>query len=216
MFRLLIFFLFVNFLGFSQNVYKVDYGVEYLGFSVDTTGVDEFTKEFLIENENESKRFLKDDITLFELYFDQQMSIFVSVDMLEIDDQNKPISLLSKISEYAYLLKKRKLYSKNDSYFVDIKPHTQNWEIMDETKKILGYKCRKAIINNYSKAKPKIIAWFTEEIPVSYGPINFYGLPGLILELDRYDRLIYATVIEPVQFEDVKAVLKKKDLRVKK
>jgi len=52
------------------------------------------------------------------------------------------------------------------------------WEILPETKDILGYKCQKA------KGKfrgREYIAWFSSEIPRSDGPWKFSGLPGLIL-----------------------------------
>lgn len=53
------------------------------------------------------------------------------------------------------------------------------WKITNETKKIGGYLCRKAVLNN-----KKIVAWFAEKIPVSDGALSYYGLPGLILELN--------------------------------
>lgn len=34
------------------------------------------------------------------------------------------------------------------------------------------------------KSDPDVVAWFTPEIPVSFGPLGYYGLPGLIVELD--------------------------------
>lgn len=55
------------------------------------------------------------------------------------------------------------------------------WQIENEHKSILGYKCQKAI----SKYKGRTwIAWFTPEIPISEGPWKLYGLPGLILQAD--------------------------------
>jgi GLPGLI family protein len=85
-----------------------------------------------------------------------------------------------------------------------------NWTITDETKNIGDYLCIKAIRNipvneeerkkyqedleTYNKKgtglfkpiEPKervIIAWFTPQIPIGHGPEEFYGLPGLILEV---------------------------------
>lgn len=211
-YSLLLFF--IGCLGFSQNVYKIDYGVEYLNYSVDTLEVDPAVKSYLIQNENDSKKFLSSSRTLFELYFDRNKSVFINVEVMETDDQSKSVTLLSKVSEYAYSAKKQQLFSKNDSRFIQIEPHIQNWEIIEETKNILGYRCKKAIIKDYSKSKPKITAWFTEEIPMPYGPVNFYGLPGIILELNRYDRRIYALEVMQTDINSISDILKKKRLKI--
>ena len=42
-----------------------------------------------------------------------------------------------------------------------------------------GWHCIKAELKN----DPKIIAWFTLDIPLSYGPWGYYGLPGLIVQM---------------------------------
>lgn len=54
-----------------------------------------------------------------------------------------------------------------------------SWDITTETKEILGKSCTKAILKDNSS----IVAWFTTEIPVSFGPMGYYGLPGLILQM---------------------------------
>lgn len=194
----------------SQNIHKISYGVEYLGYSIDTTNVESAVLQYLLKDENTSKQFLNNKDILFELYFNRNQSIFISIDLLEKDDDSKSISGKSKISEYAYSLKKNQLYEKNYSKFIQIKTPAYDWKILDEYKYILGYKCQKAIINDYSKSKPKIVAWFTEEIPLPYGPVNFYGLPGIILELDRSDRRVYAQKIEETNFSDMNEFLDEK------
>jgi GLPGLI family protein len=35
--------------------------------------------------------------------------------------------------------------------------------------------------------KHKIVAWFAMDIPLSFGPEGYQGLPGMILELDYND-----------------------------
>ena len=78
------------------------------------------------------------------------------------------------------------------------------WEILPETKNILGYKCQKA------KGKfrgREYIAWFSSDIPRSDGPWKFCGLPGLILAVQdtKGDFVFTCTAIEnkkstPIRF----------------
>jgi GLPGLI family protein len=68
------------------------------------------------------------------------------------------------------------------------------WELGMETKKIGQYTCYKATLVKKDSTKTKdakpakkmlnITAWYTPQIPVSAGPNTYYGLPGLILELN--------------------------------
>ena len=57
---------------------------------------------------------------------------------------------------------------------------TPRWKMTDESKVINGKQCKKAI----ARGPLKIEAWYTAEIPFGYGPLGYYGLPGLIVELD--------------------------------
>jgi len=75
-----------------------------------------------------------------------------------------------------------------------------DWELTGESKKIGDYTCQKAIYSRIvdskvfsmgkdemeaSKDTVNVTAWFTMQIPVSHGPDDFWGLPGLILELQN-------------------------------
>jgi GLPGLI family protein len=70
-----------------------------------------------------------------------------------------------------------------------------NWKLESETKQIGGYTCYKAtavkeasktnFADNFEIPKEIIItAWYSPEIPVNQGPENYWGLPGLILEVN--------------------------------
>ncbi len=68
----------------------------------------------------------------------------------------------------------------------DIK--SKKWKISNEKKKILDYICMSAEL----KIKEKTItAWFTPQIPVSLGPDKFYGLPGLILAVEKNGETVF-------------------------
>ena len=96
-----------------------------------------------------------------------------------------------------------------------------DWKQLNETKKIGEYNCFKAelLIQVTEKQKeeykeflkkeetkpslfkmeePKdktILAWYTPEIPVSFGPNNYWGLPGLILEINEDETIILCSKV---------------------
>ncbi len=92
----------------------------------------------------------------------------------------------------------------------ELKPY--KWEMTPETKQIGKYTCYKAIAKREvterrmsevngkieKKEEKKIrttIAWYTPEIPVNHGPENYWGLPGLILEVSSGKRIIICTQV---------------------
>jgi len=54
-----------------------------------------------------------------------------------------------------------------------------NWKITGETREIAGFICRRA--NALVMDSIYVVAFYTDEIPVSGGPESFTGLPGMIL-----------------------------------
>lgn len=55
-----------------------------------------------------------------------------------------------------------------------------DWQIQNDTMRIIGYPCQKAICKFRGRSYE---AWFTSSINVSEGPWKFTGLPGLILKV---------------------------------
>lgn len=91
------------------------------------------------------------------------------------------------IPEVFYSKDKLSVYDKilNVMYNYELEKKS-NWTLINETKQIQGYTCKKAIGKYHNKA---IILWYTEEIPISEGPYTFKNLPGLVLE--AYDSKEY-------------------------
>ncbi len=69
------------------------------------------------------------------------------------------------------------------------------WKFHNQQKKILDYTCMKI---TYQDTLITLEAWFTPQIPISFGPENFGNLPGVVLEIDinNGDRIITAEQIE--------------------
>jgi GLPGLI family protein len=72
------------------------------------------------------------------------------------------------------------------------------WTLLNEQKKIGSYDCYKAIgISQYGKNKgDKVEAWYTMSIPLSYGPKNYAGLPGLIVEIREKKAIFHIEKLE--------------------
>lgn len=52
------------------------------------------------------------------------------------------------------------------------------WQLQTKEKEILGQKC------NYATIGDSIKAWYCMSLPINDGPGRYYGLPGLILDLE--------------------------------
>ncbi len=70
------------------------------------------------------------------------------------------------------------------SYLYEETTPKMPWKISTEHKIVLGYNCTAATCR-YRGRDYK--AWFTTDIPLSYGPWKFAGLPGLIMEVETQD-----------------------------
>lgn len=86
-----------------------------------------------------------------------------------------------------------------------------NWKLTSETKEISGYKCYKATYTYIQKWRGRefpweVIAWYSPEIPLQYGPIRYSGLPGLILELSESNR---GFIVDKISFSKEKVEIKK-------
>jgi len=76
-----------------------------------------------------------------------------------------------------------------------IEKEEKKWEITQESKQIGKYLCFKAIEIESKNTKMEPIVWFTPQIPVSFGPLDYNGLPGLVVLVEMKNRTISASKI---------------------
>lgn len=148
--------------AFSQNSYKITYNYKILStkYNYTTTlksylsgnGMSSlYEEDFMGENQNESENSLTIKSMENNVFY---KDILTRVIYFNTDIRMKPF------------------------YIKDTMPRF-DWEIKEDSKIILGYKCQKATLFfrglNY-------VAYFTTEIPYSDGPWKLSGLPGMILE----------------------------------
>ena len=142
------------------------------------------------------------------LVFNKLLSKYVTLkDSLEVqEDKNKEkefkaddngVSVYSGMSlcidgeQVVYHINKNTMWSsslEDDLIYVKEAAPKINWKLINETKKIGKFLCKKAIGNFRGR---DYTVWYTKEIPVPYGPWKLHGLPGLILEAYDTDKYVY-------------------------
>lgn len=77
-----------------------------------------------------------------------------------------------------------------------ITQNAKKWKLLNTSKKIGKYNCYKATLLNNNNKETKVTAWYTLDIPLAYGPKDYNGLPGIILELYEGKFFFKASKIE--------------------
>lgn len=182
-------YLFICQISISQISGEIEY--DYINHFVkeDDTGKQRELNDFLRNLDKHSKDFS------FILLFKNHESIFGIEKQMESDRNSLTLSYLNNIvskGKYYFNNKKKLLLRESniyDSYtLIKSTPNSEDWTLTKETKQIGDYLCYKAIkikrkVNNSGEHSFEVEAWYSPEIPVPFGPNEFNGLPGLILEL---------------------------------
>lgn len=85
---------------------------------------------------------------------------------------------------------------------------TEGWKLTGKQKMILNYPCSEATVTDSTRT---VSAWFTPAIPVSTGPSNYVGLPGLILEVNVNNGEQVITALSVSAEVNVNSIAKPKD-----
>ncbi|AWH73532.1 hypothetical protein DCS32_04985 [Dokdonia sp. Dokd-P16] len=132
----------------------------------------------------------------YSLYFDKNQSLYLENIGKKKSNQEKSnqqgnettrsiIVGRSNISQQYYHYKEgrftyREIWFDEPLYVED--KITFNWELIDKTKLIGSFLCKKAKVLYRGRI---YYAWYALQIPYNYGPWKFRGLPGLILEVEE-------------------------------
>lgn len=151
----------------------------------------------------------------FNLVFNQNESYFFEKDPKEASE----LSMGEKLNKI--LIGYKPYYFSNDDktflfVYQDVivsKKYKIEWKLLNETKQIDNYICYKAIYvekfkNRIGEDRERTItAWYCPELQFPYGPLDFNGLPGLILELEKNGNKY---VVKNIQLEKEMSVPKLK------
>lgn len=161
----------------------------------------------------------------YELHFNKTESIYKQIESLDINDGTQEIEVIGlgsgtegglyKNIKKLDLVENKDLFGK--LFLIKDKLEKYDWKLEEETRQIGDYLCYKAVttfksvkmikvinedgveVEKEKEIITKISAWYTPEIPISNGPASYWGLPGLILEVDngRLSMICTKVIINP-------------------
>lgn len=85
------------------------------------------------------------------------------------------------------------------AFLVSDKLDKIKWQLVNETKKIGEFNCKKAtaVVNGEN-----VTAWYTSSLPINDGPKEYWGLPGLIIDLITPTKMYHAVSVTSVKQYD--------------
>ncbi|MEO9802950.1 MAG: GLPGLI family protein [Reichenbachiella sp.] len=165
----------------------------------------------------------------YTLSFKNHESNYKQVESLDRQEAAQAGGVMVRVansSSLTYKNTKKKRYLEGADLFgkpflIDDELESRDWAMTGKTKQIGKYECQQATYMTESRmlevdsesGEPKEIirqvevsAWFTMDIPVNHGPDDFWGLPGLILEVNSGNFTIICTkvVLNPQEAVEIK------------
>ena len=151
------------------------------------------------------EEIIKMDSFRFKLVINDTLSSFY----LSKEFKNQKIEYTeSSKKDVFFALYTGAIYGRNNSFYrldTDLNVFSTTiaayeWEILNETKEIDGFLCYKAITvktikNPSGNFSSPVVAWFCPKLSYSAGPLDFNGLPGLILQVKYRGATYEATKI---------------------
>lgn len=144
----------------------------------------------------------------FLLNFNKNEALFTKIEKLYSDNDAANLAII-KLSFLGNILIKNDSVTKEGksrtigNYLVSRKLN-KDWKLVNETKLIDKYTCYKAttvevVQNPKGNFEKDIIAWYCPELPFSFGPLGYGGLPGLILELQTENGVFGAKELKLIE-----------------
>jgi len=154
----------------------------------------------------------------YVLAFNKAESLYEEQEQLERPGASLETEINAGMGDKVYKNLKDKTYVRQmdmmgKEFLIQDSLHKQDWVLVNETKKIGDYTCYKATytivlkpLTEEEQEKAKgltgsiakdlvVTAWYAPQMPVSHGPGDYWGLPGLMLEVNNGSTTILCSKI---------------------
>ncbi|MCX2477593.1 GLPGLI family protein [Pedobacter sp. MC2016-15] len=182
----------ISYLGTAQNARFPEQGV--IQFERNTNMYAVLQKRFGKSDEDWSSRMIEQykkanpqfKVLKSTMYFSKDKTLFKPEDdpapgssyLTQGPDVNQINTIYADLTTHMQTTRKSVF---EDTFLIKDSIRNINWKITSETREVAGYTCRRA--NAIVMDSIYVVAFYTDQIPVSGGPESFGGLPGMILGL---------------------------------
>ncbi len=199
-------------------------------------GEDKMNSDMQKEIQEQLKKQFQQEYTL---KFNRNESVYKQVEKLDAPSAPSASGITIKLSQGSDIMykniKENRYTNKTEIsgkiFLIKDTLISKKWELVNETKYIGEYACFKAVFKeDYTTktiteegvfediTKERITTvWYTPQIPVSNGPGNHFGLPGLILEVNDGELTLICSkiVLNPEESFEIKEPTKGKEVSQK-
>jgi len=188
------------------------YTFNFFGQEVNGIGEAHYKKSYIASKNTKQESHLSDfekytikalDRILFVLKFNRTESLFRMAEQMNLDDglDLRSATLIGggKGVYYTNIDENVRLHQKvsfEKKYIVESSFKKLQWELLNKSKNIGGYACYQAklvekIVTSRGVKDRIITAWYAPDLSISFGPIGYGNLPGLIMELVVGKKTVY-------------------------
>lgn len=189
----------------AQKVLKIEYS-EFVIMKLDST---KYSKEQL-----KAMKSAMDEKRPFQLIVQDHRSVYEAIPKINNQNSSSGISVsFSSGNSYIYKDVENMVYMTEEtypkSYIIKDKLEGFDWQLVNETKEILNCPTQKAVadFNGY-----ELTAWYCPKYPISQGPKNYWGAPGLIYSMEikhqRSGQITMVKIENLTEIEETKAFRK--------
>lgn len=175
----------------------------------------------------------------YTLEFNRNESIYKRIETLDRPSPPSSSGIIIKLSQGSDIMyrniKENRYTNKTEIsgkiFLIKDTLYLKKWELINETKYIGEYACFKAVfeeeyetktiteegkLEDVTKQRTTTI-WYTPQIPINNGPENYFGLPGLILEVNDGELTLICSkiVLNPEESFEIKEPSKGKEVSQK-
>lgn len=189
----------------AQKVLKIEYS-EFIKMKMDST---KYSKEQL-----KAMKSAMDEKRPFQLIVQDHRSVYEAIPKINNQNSSSGISVsFSSGNSYIYKDVENRIYMTEEtypkSYIVQDELESFDWQLIDETQEILNCPTQKAVtdFNGY-----ELTAWYCSKYPISQGPKEYWGTPGLIYSMEikhqRSGQITMVKIENLTEIEETKAFRK--------